>query len=512
MELAPIFTDSMVIQRDLPIKVFGTGDGTAKVSFMGETVSATAENGKWCATLSPRPFGGPYTMSINLGGEEFAINDIMIGDVFIAGGQSNMEMPLFKTEYGFEEAKYCKNDNIRYFTVARRYKPGTDNHAWHFVDMYTCDTPWQKCCEESSINFTAIGHYFAKYIHAETNVPVGIISCNWGGRKIEAFTAKEYLYSNPVTERLIKEFDEHNSSLDMEQYEIKYTKFLEDIKKYVTEIKLNHMEYTRNVGLCPAVLKSGSNDMPYPEYGPYDSVSPSTLWESMFSTIVPYGVRAFLWYQGESNGTEPDYTSKYLALLECLRDNFECDMDAYAVELAPWLGSINACIRQSENILVEGGNWAFLREQQQLATETGKKNYLVTTQELGDMYDIHPKNKKDVAYRLALKVLKYTYGMDIKADQPVFRSAEFAGGKAYITLDHADGLFGNVNEVLMYIAGKDRVPHRAKVEILPDNRLCVYSDAVPEPVLVRYAFCMHYFGMHLYNDAGLPLAPFRTDK
>lgn len=512
MKLAAIFTDSMVIQRDLPIKVFGTGEGTASVSFMGETASAVAENGRWCVTLSPRPFGGPYTMEINLDGEEIVLSDIMLGDVYIAGGQSNMEMPLFKTEYGFEEAEHCANDNIRYFTVARRYKPGVDNYAWHFVDMYSKDTPWQRCSEESSLNFTAIGHYFAKYINSATDVPVGIISCNWGGRKIESFTDRKYLYQNPDTEGLIREFDEHNSKLDMEQYEIKYEKFLKDIQNYVTTVKAGHMELTRAIGLRASVEKIGCSDMPYPETGPYDSVSPATLWDSMFATIVPYGVKGFLWYQGESNGGERDYTSKYLTLLRCLRENFECDMDAYAVELAPYIRGIIGCKNQLDNPLTEGDNWAFFREQQQLATQIGTKNYLVTTQGLGDMFDIHPMNKKEVAHRLALKVLKYTYGMDIKADQPLYKSVEFKDGKAYITLENADGLFGDVSKVVMYIAGEDRVPYRGDVTILPDNRVCVYSEDVPEPVLVRYGFCMHYLGTHLYNDAGLPLAPFRTDR
>ena len=513
MKLAAIFTDSMVIQRDMPIKVFGTGDGTAKVTFMGETAVAEAKDGKWCAALAPRQAGGPYTMDIELDGNVVTLNDILIGDVFIAGGQSNMEMPVFKTEGGFDEAKYCANDSIRYFTVVRRYKPGADNCSWHFVDMYTCDTPWQKCCEESALNFTAIGHYFAKYINKEIGVPVGIISCNLGGRRIEDFIAKEYFYGNHVLDAQIKEFDRHNSQLDMDAYEQKYAEFEKCLERYVTEEKAGHMEFTRKVGLR-ASAPGIETVMPYPEKGPYDSVSPSTLWNSMFATIVPYGVKGLLWYQGESNGNELDYTEKYLTFLKCLREKFECDIDAYAVELAPWIGNMTEYMQQPMDRFVTENNWAFLREQQQRATEIGERNYLVTTQELGDTYDIHPHNKKDVAYRLALKALKYTYGMDIKADQPVYKSVEFADGKAYITLDHAQGLYGygEARGVNMYIAGDDKILHKATVEILSDYRLCVYSDEVTNPVLVRYGFDFYYFGRHLYNDAGLPLAPFRTDK
>ena len=232
----------------------------------------------------------------------------------------------------------------------------------------------------------------------------------------------------------------------------------------------------------------------------------------MFETIVPYGVKGLLWYQGESNGVELDYTEKYLVFLKALRERFGCDIDAYAVELAPWMGDIAEYMKQPLDRFVTEGNWAFLREQQQRATEIGERNYLATTMELGDTYDIHPHNKRDVAYRLALKAMKYTYGMDIKADQPIYDSVEFKEGKAYITLKHSEGLFGEADGVNMFIAGEDKVLHRAKVEIVSDNRLCVYSEQVSEPVLVRYAFDMHYFGKHLYNDAGLPMAPFRTDR
>lgn len=512
MKLGAIFTDNMLLQRDIPIKVFGTGDGVAKISFRGETVTAKSVDGKWCASLKPCRAGGPYSMEIDLDGEVITLRDILMGDVYIAGGQSNMEMPLFKTDQGFEEAKHCANDNIRYYTVPRRYKPGSDNTSWHFVDMRTCDMPWAKCDEESALNFTAIGHYFAKFINEATDVPVGIISCNWGGRRIEPFIPKEYFYESDVLKAQMEEFEAYVSGLNMDEYEEKYKEFEKAIDRFVTEKKSGHMEFTRRVGLRASSPHTLVSDMPYPERGPYDSVSPSTLWNSMFETIVPYGIKGLLWYQGESNGMELDYTEKYLIFLKALRERFGCDIDAYAVELAPWMGDIPSYMQQPMDRFVTENNWAFLREQQQKATEIGERNYLATTMELGDSYDIHPLNKRDVAYRLAIKAMKYTYDMDVKADQPLYDSVEFIGGKAYITLRHGEGLYGVTDAVNMYIAGADKVLHRAKVEIQDDGRLCVYSQDVPEPVLVRYAFDTNYFGQHLYNDAGLPLAPFRTDK
>ena len=512
MKLASIFTDSLVLQRDMPVRVFGTGNGKAVVSFCGNTAKAQAQDGKWCVTLPEVPYGGPYTMEIDLNGEKKVLKDILVGDVFLCCGQSNMAMPLFQTQYGYEDARTTNNDNIRYFTVPRRYKPGADNHGWNFVDLYDCDIPWQKSCEEAALRFSAIGHYFAKYIYEQTQVPVGIVSCNWGGRKIEPFIDKKYLYDNPDTSKLIEEFDQYCDSLDMEDYEKKYAEFLSAMENAIQTTRKDYIKETEKLGIRPATQRYTAADFPAPVYGPYDSFSPSTLWQSMFATIVPYGVKAMLWYQGESNGYDMDYTSKYLTFLECIRENFQQDIDAYAVELAPFMQDTNLMAERLSDPLAKEQNWAFLREQQQDAVKKGTKNYLVTTIDLGEMFDIHPRNKKDVAYRLALKVRKYTYGEDIPADQPVYSSVEFKEGKAYITLENGDGLYGNTGMVAMQIAGSDKIPYPATVEIAEDGRLCVYSDKVPEPVLVRYGFDMYYFGGYLYNNANLPLAPFRTDR
>ncbi len=513
MKLATIFTDSMILQRDMPIRVFGTGEGTATIQFLGETVRVKAENGKWCAYLSPKPYGGPYAMEIDLDGTSVTLKDILIGDVFLACGQSNMELPLYETESGFDDAKYCENQNVRYFTVPRRFKKGVKHLDNIYEDMCDQDMSWRRCCESSALNFSAIGHYFAQYIYTETDVPIGIISCNWGGRSIESFIEKKYFYGDPVLDGIIKDFDQHNSTLDMERYEKDFEQFINDYNDYILKYRRNHRDLTRKIGVfATTIARPDLPPLPTFERGPYDGLSPSTLWESMFSEIVPYGVKAMLWYQGETNAHDMDYMEKYLTFLRCIRENFENDMDVYAVELASFMFSEEDYKTRPHDSFATKDNWAFLREQQQKATRIGRKNYLVTTQQLGDMFDVHPRRKKEVARRLALKVLKYTYGKDIKADHPVFRSAEFVDGKAYITLDHAEGLFGDTNNVSMYIAGEDKVLHKATVEIMPDSKLCVYSKAVTKPMLVRYAFNMYYFGTHLYNDIGLPLAPFRTDS
>ena len=513
MKLASIFTDKMILQRDTPIRVFGTGNGVVTVRFLGEIVTEKGENGKWCVKLSPQPFGGPYSMGIDLDGKTITLSDILIGDVFLACGQSNMSMPLFRTESGIDDSRHCDNENIRYYTVPRRSKKGEDCYGLNFEGMYLEDKPWSICNEESSLHFSAIGHYFAQYVQRETNVPIGIISCNYGGRRIEAFIEKSYFYGVPALENQMREFKNYVKDLDMVEYEKKYVDFTVKIKEFIDSKPNDYVDFIKKTDLYSAqyILNSGGKN-PKAPVGPYDARSPGTLWETMFSEIVPFGVRALLWYQGESNGREMDYYEKYLVFLKCIREQFGCEMDAYAIELAGYIENAKEYIKNPGNYFATENDWAFLREQQQRATEIGERNFLVTSQGLGDLYDIHPKRKKDLAVRLAKKVLRHTYGMDIVADQPIYHSVEFEDGKAYITLDNAEGLYGYTDGVNMYIAGDDHILHQATVEILPDNRLCVYSEDVKEPVLVRYGFCMYYFGTHLYNKGGLPLAPFRTDR
>lgn len=185
MKLAAIFTDSMILQRDMPIRVFGTGQGCVEVTFLGETVTVSSKADNWCVTLQPHPAGGPYSMEISLNGQSITLSNILLGDVFLACGQSNMEMPLFKTVNGLEEATHCQNDRIRFFTVPRRFKADVDNYGWHFSSVYNTDMPWEPCREQTALFFTAIGYYFAKRMYQEVGVPIGIISCNWGGKKLK---------------------------------------------------------------------------------------------------------------------------------------------------------------------------------------------------------------------------------------------------------------------------------------------------------------------------------------
>lgn len=515
MKLAEVFSDSMVLQRDMPIKIFGTGSGTVTVDFDGETAKSESSDGRWYVELKPRSSGGPYEMHIDLSGKKITLTDIMIGDVWLACGQSNMELPLFKTEGGIDEAQAYKNDNIRFYTVPRRYAKGRDVRGWNFSSERPQKPQWRNCGEKVSEYFSAVGYYFAKEIQAQTDVPVGVISCNWGGRRIETFVDRSHSMACGALREELEEFDNYVNTLDMVEYEKAYDEFVAEKERYYNSgVYTEDVELVKRLGARAAGNYTQSEGVPGSmEKGPYDSYSPTNLWETMFSELIPLCVKGMLWYQGESNCLDKDYIDKYGAFLKCIRDNFGYNMPVYAVELAGFAywwtegGGMH-----EEGFLPEKGA-AYLREQQQRATEIYDNNYLVTSMDYGDLYEIHPTQKEEISKRLAKKALKYTYGFDIDADQPIYQSVRFEDSKAYITLKHGEGLFClSLDQVDMFIGSEDGVVKKATVEIIDDNLLCVYSSEVINPKFVRYAFDNYYLKKHIYNRVGLPLAPFRTDK
>ena len=235
------------------------------------------------------------------------------------------------------------------------------------------------------------------------------------------------------------------------------------------------------------------------------------LYDSMYSRIIPYGIKGILWYQGESNAPE-GYLEKYRLYMKCMRESFEnSELSFYAVELASYATGQH----ENGNIISDryvdgGGNWAYKREMQQMATEAEPNNYLVTTMGIGDAYDIHPTNKKVLSERMSKKILKHSYGFGIKADQPVFKRATLKGDTVTVELENSEGLFSqNLSAVNIYLTDESHVMKKASVRI-KDDTLILSCPEIPTPSEVRYAFDNYYGGGLIYNSAYLPLAPFRA--
>ncbi len=512
MKLASIFTDHMVFQKGMPIKVFGEGRGTAKILFCGEQKEIVSGDKNWCVTLPAMEYGGPYEMTILINGEKTVLKDIYIGEVWLAGGQSNMEMPLARTEYGLEEASHCRNNKIRFFTIPRRVKRDAPIQGWHFAKSEGQDTPWQLCCEESVCFFSAIGYYVAKELQRKLGCVVGVISCNWGGRIIETFIGKEWIAREPC----LKEYYEEQMALTKnwgeKEYQVHYEKVAESLQRRYAMVNFNEMQALKEKGVRATAGFPGGK---YPSIpgGPYHPSYMGCLYDAMYARILPYGIKGIMWYQGESNASEK-YLEKYLLYMRCMRESFENpNLGFYAVELASHNAERSPDGKFASDRFVEGENWAFKREQQQRATEIAPNNYLITSMELGDLYDIHPIQKKELAHRVALKILKHSYGADIYADQPIFKKATFENCKVILEFDHAEGLYcpGSLEMVHMYVADERHILKKAKIQI-EDDMLVLTCDEIDNPTIVRYAFDNYYIGNHIYNKAGLPIAPFRTDR
>ena len=512
MKLASIFTDHMVIQANKPIRIFGEGKGKVRIDFLGKVTEYVSNADSWCVTYPKAQYGGPYEMKVCFDAEEIILKDIYIGEVWLASGQSNMEMVLFRTDGGIDEAKHAKNDKIRLITIPRRVKRDEPLCGWHFEKRTGEDIPWQICDEESALHFSAMGYYVAKELQEKLGIAVGIVSCNWGGVPIETYIERSRFYDVESLKPVIEKYNDSIKNLDWKKYNEEFSKGVLAWEEFYKNFDCDEVEEVREKGIRAT---AGWAKFPTPALpdGPYLPNSPGCLYESMISRIAPFGFAGVLWYQGESNRAE-GYCEKYLTFMKCMRDTFlDEKLPFYAVELASFSNYWEEFYQTTIDRFVTGENWAFNREEQQRATELDYNNYLVTSMGLGQLYDIHPMQKKELAHRMAQKVLKHTYGFDLYADQPIYKSAKFEGEKVIIELDNADGLGVRLplDAVNMYVADESHILKKAKIEI-DGNKLILSSDEVKKPVLARYAFDNFYEGIHLYNKGGLPLAPFRTDK
>ena len=510
MRLATIFTTGMVFQREMPIRVFGEGKGKVKIEFCTEVREyENTSDEKWEIEFPPMSAGGPYSMKIDIDGEKKVLEDILVGDVWICGGQSNMEQILARTDNGLEYAENCREENIRFFTVPRRLVKDEPYTCWHFFLSENMDTPWEICDTESAWYFSAIGFHFAKKVYAETGVPIGMINCNWGGTQIEPYIEKSLCRKEPSVSVVLDMHEENLVQIDNEKYEKDFAEARKKEIEFFTKVRRDSVEEVRNLGLRAAEYKLYNSGVAVP-YGKYSNTIPGSLYDSMVSRIVPFGVKGVLWYQGESNAHgdcktksihRTDYSKKYKALMDCWRGAFKNpDMPFYAVELAPYKRSWNG--NDHDDVA-----WAYLREEQMKATEY-ENSYLVSSCDNDDGYTIHPTNKDTVGLRVAYCVLKNTYGRNIFPVSPSYKSVEFKDGKAYIKLNGSN-VIPMGGTPYMRICGKDKVFHGANVAAEGDT-IVVWNPDIKEPVAVRYCFS-DYFVATIYSEDGMPLHPFRTD-
>lgn len=439
IRLPAVVGNNMVLQQQTEVLLWGWANPQEKIfvtpSWSDHTDSAITTNGaKWELRIKTPAAGGPFTIVLR-GSNEITLKNIMIGEVWVCSGQSNMEWSSVNGVQDMEaDLPASSNSAIRFFHIPRITSEFPQDD---------CKANWQMCTPATLKTFSAVAYYFAKKLYDSLHVPIGLINASWGGTPAETWTPAE---------RINKEM----------------------------------------------TLKNAAATIPPSVWWPNQ---PGATYNAMIYPVTKLAIAGAIWYQGEANvAGHATYKQLLTTLIDSWRKAWNKNLPFYYVQIAPFTYDHN--------------NFApLLREQQTAAMSLPNTGMVVISDLVDNINDIHPRNKKDVGYRLASWALAETYQHNGSAyKSPVFKSMVLRNGKAQIYFDNAPNGFVIKGDTAAewYIAGKDRHFVPAKVEIKKD-RVIVFNKKVKEPVAVRFAFSNAAVG-NIFSKEGLPVCPFRTDN
>lgn len=443
VKVPALFTPHMVLQRDQKDKVWGWAEKGEEVTvgIGGQSKKATAgDDGKWSVTLDPLPAGGPHTLTIQ-GKNTITIDDVLVGEVWVCSGQSNMQWDVKVANDADLEKLSARSPQIRFISVPQ---VGTQEPKDDFKGE------WKVCSPETVGDVSAVGYFFGRQLHQTLGVPVGLIDDAWGGSSCEAWVKKDVLAADA-----------------------KYGDLLEKWKGKEAD--------------------KGNQQ-------------PANIYNGVLKPTIGYGIKGAIWYQGETNaGRAYQYRDLFPLMIKSWRDEWGIgDFPFYYVQLADF---------KAEKPEPAESDWAELREAQTMAMSKLPNVGEAVIIDLGEARDIHPRNKQDVAKRLARWALAKDYGVKVAHRSPSFKSMEKKDGKIVLTFDNIDaGLYAfDVPEVKGFaIAGSDRKFAWAKAKILGKDQVEVSADGISDPAAVRYAWADNPV-CNLHDRNGLPVTPFRTD-
>ena len=618
LSMPKVFSSHMVLQRDMEIPVWGNAvpGSEVTVQFDDKVITGlTSESGKWMVHLPQCKAGGPYRLVVfqtEKPGERIEYDDILIGDVWLASGQSNMELQVQQAKDARQEIKLANYPAIRFFNVPHQksVKPETDISGGN----------WQACDTSSVKTVSAVAYYFARKIQHDITVPIGILQTTWGGSPVEAWTSREMLLSSAVSRNAVLKNDavtpadfvkdsldlirfwdivyhpKNNTDkiitqpsfdvsgwavLDMPKtfpgwgippYEgIVWLRKTIDIQDNINlknlTLNLGHPEmnyslYINGNEICKTIwnaspthsyaipaefIHKGKNtisvrmavlwggggfnppagDMYLSDGNTHLSIAgnwkykkdlepavptihnyhyyPGFLYNAMINPLIPYGLKGFIWYQGEANDS---LAYKYRTLFPMMITDWRIRWkQGYTPFLFVQLPNYKK--RQQEPMESE---WAELREAQAMALSQPNTG-MVCTIDLGEAESIHPVNKQDVGLRLALQAEKIAYGKTIPASGPILSSYRIEGNSIRIRFSKTGTGLKTTNNLTpqeFTIAGADKKFYNAKAQI-QNNEIIVTSDKVINPLAVRYAWSNNP-DCNTVNAKGFPMIPFRTDK
>lgn len=458
IKLSPLFTDHMVLQQRTQTPIWGEATPDKKIeittSWNNKTYSTVADSeGKWSIKVGTPKAGGPYRITVS-DGTPVTLDDVLIGEVWLCSGQSNMSMPVKgwgKVKNYQQELENGNYPNIRLLQVnpATSPEPVSEFTVWG-------DHGWQACSSKMLEEFSATAYFFGRDLYENRKVPVGLIHSSWGGTILEAWMSLESL--TPMRGR-------------------------EDAFEILSKYK--------------EAAKKGEKDSGEPNRF-------SVLFNAMIHPLIPYAIKGVIWYQGEAHVGQPILYRDILPMLIAdWRGCWEYNFPFYIVQLANFT--------ELQKTPVESG-WAGIREAQSMTAAHVENTGLAVTIDLGEVADIHPKNKQEVGRRLSLAVRAQTYGEKISYSGPTFQSYRIEGNKIRLFFIHTDrGLKAHDGTTLrgFTIAGVDHLFHWADA-VIEGNTVLVSSPEVTQPLAVRYAWADNPI-CNLYNGAELPASPFRTD-
>ncbi len=489
IKLPLIFQSGMVLQRRKPVCIWGRAAEGSEITLQlaGKSAFTVTKNGEWKAFFPPMEAGTGYTLRISSGDVEITFDDVAIGEVWLASGQSNMEF-LLRDDADSISAVKKDNADIRCFEVPKISYPGQENDR-----DYSKVGLWRKACGKGALYFTAVGFYFAEKLYRSLNVPVGIINCTWGGTSASAFMAEEYL-----TGRLKFFLDMAQEAQSKLDHDTELERF-KALQKQIDMLPINNSVSNLAPIHPDKSMMDAMQEMNALNLSIYSPFRPCGLYETMLKTIVPYTISGVIWYQGESDEPFADLYEELLhAMIVNWRDIWHEELPFILVQLA------------SFECMVEPLDFVPIRAIQENLTITMDKVWLICSMDVGMRYDIHPKKKKPIGNRLALQALSKVYGRSILADSPTLESCKREGSTIFIRFANCGGGLECHGDRPQTVDVKinNTVVTEPKV-IVHDNVMQISSPDLEADGPVVVEFCRHpYCEDNVYNSAGLPLLPF----
>lgn len=468
------FSDGAVLQQGVAIPIWGSAKDGEKITvqFNGQEISTIAKNGRWMVRLKPARAGGPFTLTIK-GENAISLTNILVGEVWLCSGQSNMGFQLYRAENAAGVLAAAADAQLRLFTVPRE---GADAPRTEITGA------WKQSDSQSVSNFSAVAYFFGRDLRRALKTPIGLIDSSVGGTPAEAWTSRQSLELDPELNKILTQYAENVRVFDPAKAQSEHQAAL-----------LKHAQAEKEAKAAgqpaPTAPKKSSNPAKA-------SKRPAALYNAMIAPLQPYAIAGVIWYQGEANASRADqYQKLFPALIRTWREAWgQKDLPFLFVQIAPY-----------HQMTPE------IREAQLRVWQNDPRTAMVVTTDVGDEKNIHPIKKEPVGARLALAARAIAYNEKIEYSGPVYSGMKIQDAKAILNFTHiGGGLMAKNGELKGFsIAGADGnfVPATAKIE---GDKVAVSSDSISKPAAVRYGWAKTP-DVNLFNKEGLPATPFRTD-